>query len=465
MKTRDRIFGKVARAALALAPAIVLAQAGWTQTFTTLVTFDGSNGAIPYYGSLSTGTDGNLYGTTYQGGANDSGTVFKITTGGALTILHSFDSTDGANPGAGLIQATNGNFYGTTVSGGANGLGTIFKITAGGTLTTVHNFDFTDGANPYSGLIQATNGSFYGTTVSSEPSGNGTIFKITAGGTLTTLHSFDHTDGSYPYGGLIQAHNGNLYGTTEAGGANCAPIFGCGTVFEMTPNGTLTTLDTFDSTDGSQPFGALVQATDGNFYGTTLAGGTKSYGTVFRVSAAGKLTTLHNFDSNGAYPRGGLIQATDGNLYGTTSGRGGANGNGTIFEITTGGALTTLHSFDQTGDSPLGGLLQGTDGSFYGATSYGGTSNYGTVFTLSVGLGPFVKTLPTSGKVGSAVKILGTNLTGATSVTFNGTAAAFTVVRPSEISTTVPAGATTGTVQVTTPGGTLSSNVAFRVLP
>jgi uncharacterized repeat protein (TIGR03803 family) len=162
-----------------------------------------------------------------------------------------------------------------------------------------------------------------------------------------------------------------------------------------------------------------------------------------------------------------LVQATNGNFYGTTA-CGGANNAGTVFEITLGGTLTTLHSFE--GPSPEGagangGLAQATNGSFYGTTTAGGANNDGTVFRLSVGLGPFVETQTTSGKVGAAVKILGTDLTGATSVSFNGTAATFTVVSSSLITTTVPTGADTGTVQVVTPGGKLSSNVPFRVLP
>ena len=165
-------------------------------------------------------------------------------------------------------------------------------------------------------------------------------------------------------------------------------------------------------------------------------------------------------------PYAGLVQGTDGDFYGTTLGY---HGDGTIFKITPSGKLTKHWSFDSTdGAHPYAGLVQGTDGNFYGTTKEGGAIkgvSYGTVFSLSVGLGPFVETLPTSGKVGAAVKILGTDLTGAPGVTFNGTAATFKVVSSSEITTTVPAGATTGTVEVKTPDGTLKSNVVFRVTP
>ena len=270
------------------------------------------------------------------------------------------------------------------------------------------------------------------------------------------------------------------YGTTAGGEAN-----GDGTVFKITPSGTLTTLYNFCSqsgcADGSEPEGALIQATDGDLYGTTAAGGPNNQGTVFKITPCGTLTTLHTFCSqgypctDGADPEGALVQATDGNFYGTTIVGGAYNpGAGTIFQITPAGTLTTLYDFcSQTlctdGAKPWAGLVQATNGTFYGTAEYGGTGgvyhDLGTIFSLSVGLGPFVKTLPACGEVGSPVKILGTNLTGATSITFNGTPATFTVVRPSEITTTVPVGATTGTVQVVTPSGTLSSNVPFRVLP
>jgi uncharacterized repeat protein (TIGR03803 family) len=285
--------------------------------------------------------------------------------------------------------------------------------------------------------------------------------------TFTVVHSFNQTDGLNPFGAVAQATNGYLYGTTELGGAHVA-----GTVFKMSPDGALTTLYSFCSqsgcTDGFGPVAALIQATDGNFYGTTFPGGDVggSYGTVFKITPSGTLTTLHTFDVTDGYaPQAALVQATDGNFYGTTE-LGGSYYAGTVFKITPSGILTTLHSFDSTdGFFPYAGLVQETDGNLYGTTYAGGADDAGTVFGLSVGLGPFVETQPTSGKVGVTVKILGTNLTGATSVTFDGTAAVFTVVSHSLITTTVPAGATTGTVQVVTPSGTLSSNVPFRVRP
>jgi len=447
------------------------------QTFTTLHSFDYTDGQAPY--GLVQGTNGDLYGTTYSGGAKDDGTVFKITPTGILTMLYSFCSAypcqDGAEPGTGLVQANNGDFYGTTQNGGADGYGTVFKITPSGTLTTLHSFDGTDGANPYAGPVQASNGDFFGTTQNGGTNNKGTVFKITPSGTLTTLHSFDGTDGELPYAKLVQVTDGNLYGTTQAGGAN-----GVGTVFKITPSGALKTLYSFcsqsDCTDGELPSAGLIQAANGDLYGTTAYGGSGSDGTVFKITLGGGLTTLHSFDgTDGANPNGGsLIHATDGGLYGTTAYGGtdttgcGGIGCGTVFKITPSGTLTILYSFCSQngctdGDYPVAGLLQDTNGHFYGTTAMGGANGYGTVFGLSVGLGPFVQTQPVSGKAGAAVRILGTKLTGATSVKFNGTAAVFKVVSGSLITTTVPAGATTGEVKVKTPRGTLNSNVDFRV--
>jgi uncharacterized repeat protein (TIGR03803 family) len=281
---------------------------------------------------------------------------------------------------------------------------------------------------------------------------------------------------SRPYAGLVQATDGSLYGTTIYGGGydgfGYCFDYGCGTVFKITPAGTMTKLYSFcasltDRSDGALPDAGLVQGTDGNFYGTTSAGGAPPArgGTVFKITPTGTRTTLYSFCAQSSctdgYAPTDLVQATDGNFYGTTYYGGASYYDGTVFKITPTGTLTTLHSFDVSSGSTL---IQATGGAFYGMTTYGGTYNAGTVFTLSVGLGPFLETQPASGKAGVGVKLLGTNLTGATSVTFNGTAATFTVVSPSLITTTVPAGATTGEVKVIKPHGTVQSNVPFRVL-
>jgi uncharacterized repeat protein (TIGR03803 family) len=450
------------------------------QTFTTLLNFGATNGANPEYMSLVQGVDGNLYGTTQDGGAFDppinDGSIFKISPAGTLKTLHSFCAqggcSDGQSPAAGLAVAINGNLYGTTTYGGTSsfcsvGCGTVFTITEGGTLTTLHSFQYTDGAYPYDALVQGMDGNFYGTTELGGTYGRGTVFKISGAGMLTTLHSFDLSDGSYPIGGLMQASDGSFYGTTWQGGTGSNCSGGCGTVFKITEGGTLMTLHSFDLTDGSYPYNTLIQSSDGNLYGTTFDGGANGYGTIFKMTLGGTLTTLHSFDdADGAYPAAGLVQATDGNLYGTTT-EYGTSDYGTIFQFTSGGTLTTLHTFDITdGVYPFGGLTQATNGQLYGTTYQDGGACCGTVFSLDMGMSPFVKTVPTSGKVGARVDILGTNLTNATSMTFNGTPAeSFTVTRRSEITTTVPAGATSGTVRVVTPSGTLVSNVPFRVRP
>jgi uncharacterized repeat protein (TIGR03803 family) len=448
------------------------------QTPAVLFKFDGTNGMGPL-ASLIQGTSGDFYGTTNGGGATNNGTVFRISSSGKLKTLYSFCSksecTDGAYLYGALVQGTNGDFYGTTNAGGDGDQGTVFKITATGTLTVLHRFcsqsECPDGSGPTAGLIQGTNGDFYGTTqVGGAFVDYGTVFEITPDGKLTTLHSFDGTDGSGPVAALIQASNGNLYGTTLAGGTNDA-----GTVFEIAPRGTFTSLYSFCSqsecADGDYPRTGLVEDAEGNLYGTTEGGQDGTSGTVFKITQTGTLTTLYSFCAqsgcpDGKFPYAALVLGTDGNLYGMAS-QGGANMFGTIFKVTTSGAFTKLSSFcteARCGDDPMAGLVQGTNGDFYGTTYYS-ANNAGIIFRLSEGLGAFVETQTNAGKVGAAVKILGTDLTGATSVTFDGTAAAFTVVSASEITTTVPTGATTGTVEVVTPNGTLSSNAPFQVLP
>jgi uncharacterized repeat protein (TIGR03803 family) len=462
------------------------------QTFTTVHTFIGPDGEYPN-GPLIQATNGYAYGTTASGGANcgsngGCGTVFKISPKGVFTTIYSFCSqsscADGSYPEAGLIQATNEDLYGTTSGGGANqrtsgGAGTVFKITPNGILTTLYNFcsqpGCSDGSFPAAGLVQATNGDLYG--IAGE-----TVFKISPRGAYTALYTFclqtGCLDGQIPTG-LIQAANGDFYGTTQYGGAGVHPD---GTIFKMTPAGVPTILHNFCSrtqcTDGNYA-SVLVQAPDGYVYGTTNGGGSQGAGTFYRMTPGGVFTKLYNFCyltcPDGSDPEVGLAVASDGDLYGTTDYGGivdpGAN-SGTIFKITPSGDLTTLYSFCEyncrDGGRPSA-LLQATNGNFYGVTKDGGPEGLGnapgvgTVFSLSVGLPPFVKTQTASGEVGAAVNILGSDLTGATSVSFNGVDTVFNVASRFVITTTVPAGATTGTVQVVTPSGTLLSNVPFRV--
>jgi uncharacterized repeat protein (TIGR03803 family) len=435
--------------------------AAHAQTFNTLVTFDGSNGYYP--SSLLQGADGNLWGSTDGDGAPSCGTLFTTTLAGSLTTLFTFDCTNGADP-SGLILGTDGNFYGVTIFGGPGNLGTIYRLTPEGGFNLLYEFNNRNAkAGVPGGIAQITDHYFYGVTLYNGTLHCGTAFKITLGGVLTILHNFDCTEGANPESPPTEGPNGNFYGTTYAGGA-----YNKGTIYEMTPSGTVTLLHSFGATssDGWGPVNSLLLAPDGNFYGETPyggpGGGEDGNGTIFKITPAGVFTNLHNFNGTDGTLIGALMLGSDGHFYGS-AGLGGANGDGTVFEISPTGVITTLHSFDGTDGSEPFNLIQDTSGVFYGLTNFQ-TSNYGTMYSLDTGLGPFVTTIPKVEGVGSNVTILGTDLTGTSAVSFNGTAAVFTVVSSSSITATVPVGATTGTVTVTTPSGTLSSNVPFRVV-
>jgi len=307
-----------------------------------------------------------------------------------LTPLVNFTNTNGGNPAAGLIQGNDGNFYGTTEGGGSTFLGTVFRLTPGGDLTTLASFGSAsdDGYYPNADLIAGRDGNFHGTTPFGGESGAGTVFRVTPAGTLTTLVSFVNAslvDGSGPQGGVIQGSDGNFYGTTYRGGSS-----GYGIAYQLTSAGVVTILANFTHADGS-PKAGLIQASDGNFYGTTYDGGTHTdanhpygNGTVFRLTPAGALTTLVSFaGANGSYPVARLIQGSDGNFYGTTN-KGGSGDRGTVFRLTPAGVLTTLVNFTgPNGLEPLAGLIQGSDGNFYGTTEAGGSGQGGTVFRMT----------------------------------------------------------------------------------
>jgi uncharacterized repeat protein (TIGR03803 family) len=470
------------RAALAVAAiTFILAVCAQAQTFTNLAAFNGTNGQYPDYGSLIQATNGDYYGTTYSGGKYNGGTVFKVTPAGKLSDIYSFCTQigcpDGAYPWASPVLGSDGDFYGTTTGAGSTSAGTVFKMTLGGKLTTLYSFcptgTCTDGEGPV-GLVQASNGNFYGTaSYGGGVFNGGTIFEISSAGEFKLLYTFcsrpNCNDGSFPLSGPMQARNGNLYGTTNTGG-----FHGGGIVYEITTAGLFKVLYNFCSqagcADGSNPFDGLIHDSNGNLYGTAEWGGAYGYGTVFEITSTNEFVVLHSFDSiEGANPVSALIQASDDNFYGTTNYGGDANNAGTIFEITSGGVFSMLYSFclpsSCTGYHPTYALAQATDGSFIGITGNGGANYDGNVFSYSTGLGPLVETVPVAAKVGKRVIILGNGLTGSSSVTFNGTAATFTVVSATEITATVPTGAGTGVVEVTTPSGVLKSNPAFQVLP
>jgi uncharacterized repeat protein (TIGR03803 family) len=363
---------------------------------TTIYTFSGgSDGAQSTGGLLQAAGTNLLYGTTTAGGQGH-GVIFSISLAGTFATVYQFaDNGDGQGPDSNLVQTSDGTFYGTTTNGGAaSNDGTVFSVSAAGSLTTLHTFDAltglpgvtaTDGAEPHAGLVLGSDGNLYGTTQQGGigglgTGGLGTIFKITPAGVLTTLWSFRDTDGSMPNANLLLGTDGNFYGTTQEGGATYVSGDiqhpGDGTVFKVTPAGALTILHSFTNTpEGSLPSAAVIQAADGNFYGTTTNGGANHYGTVFQVTPTGACTTLHSFanGSDGAFPDSALVQGTDGNLYGTTAGDG-VNDHGTVFKL----VVTPLPAFFD-GQMAVGNgvyYLPFPNGNYFGYYSFLSDANY-----------------------------------------------------------------------------------------
>ncbi len=515
--------------ALNTTPGAVASYAGTPgSTLTTLVNFNSTTGNDPYAG-LIMDSAGNLFGTTEGGGASSDGTVFEIAAGThALSTLIAFNGTNGANPDSGLVMDSAGNLFGTTFFGGASDDGTVFEISAAThALTTLVSFNGTNGKCPEAGLIMDSAGNLFGTTYENFSSIDGTVFEVTAGtNVLSTLASFNGTNGSYPTG-LFMDSAGNIFGTTVSGGAS-----GDGTVFEIAA-GTqaLTTLVAFSGTNGKNPYASLIADSAGNLFGTTGNGGASGDGTAFEIAASTHaLTTLVSFSSANANPYGGLIMDSAGNLFGTTA-NGGAAGDGTVFEISAGTqALTTLVAFNGTNSfDPTAGLLMDSAGNLFG-TTYAGATGAGTVFeipaastatttltfnytvaagqtdprldytstsalTLSggtiqdasgdnavltlpasgsdglynqdivIGTGPTVTAVsPGSGSTfgGTSVVITGTDFTGATAVSFGGTAAtSFMVNSATQVTAVAPPG-TAGPVDitVTAPSGTSATSAS-----
>ncbi len=378
-----------------------------TALFTTLHSFNGSDGAYPL-GSLIQGNDGNFYGTSSSGGtdyngpdqygaANGYGTVFKMTPSGAFTTLVFFNGTNGSNPTAGLVQDNDGNFYGTAASGGITnmyfpaGWGTVFKMTPAGNLTNLMFFNGTNGANPRNSLIQDNAGNLYGPTYyggttyfNSADSlfGDGTVFKINTNSAFTTLHSFSQSapptytnpDGSF-VNSLIRASNGILYGTTISGGD-----YARGTLFILNPSGDLAVLTSLDTSGVA----LLMQSSQGDFYGATDSG-SNNFSVISKITTNGILSVFYVFTNSPLIDPTGLMQGKDGNFYGTTY-HGGTNDFGTVFQLTPSGILTVLHSFTggMDGANPFAGLVEGADGLFYGTAQNGGVNGYGTIFRLAV---------------------------------------------------------------------------------
>jgi uncharacterized repeat protein (TIGR03803 family) len=439
------------------------------QTVNTIHSFNGSDGSYPEYVVLTQGGDGLLYGTASSGGNFGFGTIFKQRTAGTgFVTLYNFTGTDdGAYPIAGLTLAWNGSFYGTTIEGGAYNSGEIFKMTPGGILTVLYSFTGgADGIGPPAPPIEAIDGNFYGTTIGETFVVFPTIYKLTPAGVLSTVYTFPDTY-DFPFAPLLQTADGYLYATSGNGGSS-----NCGQIIKLTMSGVVKAIHSFDcNAGGVTPVGAPIQARDGNLYGTTLHGGTYDAGIIYKLDGkTGSFSVLYNFGSipnDGYGPQASLTEGSDGNLYGGTAIGGTANA-GTLFQVTSSGVYAQLYSFPSVlsgqAQEPYASPTQATGGAFYGATYIGGSLGLGSIYKLNMGLGPFITFVRSQGMIGSKAQILGQGLTGTTSVTFNGVAATkFSVVSDTYMTAVVPAGATTGAVVVATPAGNLTSNVSFRI--
>jgi uncharacterized repeat protein (TIGR03803 family) len=443
-------------------PVSIPAQA---QAVAALYNFGSQSGSeAPQDVALVQGRDGELYGTSEGNGTTSYGSIFKVSTSRVFTELFDLNATDGCCPGQGVTLASDGNFYGAAVGGGNSQNGVFFSVTPTGGYTAIHYFiGGSDGATPFAPPVEASDGNLYGTTVNSDL--DSTIYKYTLSGDFNTIYQFSDATIVAP---LIQASDGFLYGTTANGG-----WAHCGTIFKMSTAGALLQSAPFlCNAAGSGPAGGpLLQALDGNFYGITELGGFRNGGTIFKMTPDFKISILYTFmgkspgTKDGSAPTAGLIQATDGNLYGATA-AGGVDGMGTLYRISTSGQYQLLYSFNgAAGKAPQGTLMQHTNGILYGTAQLGGANRLGTVYELNLGLGRFIAFVRQSGAAGQRAEILGQQLTEVTSVTFNGVPASFTAISPTYLVATVPAGATSGAVVVTTPTASLTSNVNFNVIP
>ena len=454
------------------------------QTYTPLYSYpqtDVGDSGITWPSVLSQGQDGELYSTIQTNGAYNFGSVYKITTTGQYMLIYNFCAegspcaTTGGYPTGGVTLGWDGNLWGTTEDGGKDAAGTVFKVTPAGTLTLIYPFTNTkDDSAPNFTVLQGQDGNIYGVSEEQYDGQYGSFFKLTTKGKISP-YPFSYTNGDSP-SLPAQGNDLNFYGTTQAGGDTSCGEFGCGVVYKATSAGKITVLHEFtgyvSSTnfDGSRPIGTLVQGPDGDFYGTTYTGGANNLGTVFKVSASGTYTLLHSFagvPTDGSYPIAGVTVGTDGNLYGTTS-NGGTVNYGAIYEITPAGKETVLYSFCAVactnGFSPTTPMVLHTDGNFYGNTA--GSSLGGSVFySFNVGFKSFAKLVTWSAKDGATAEILGQGFTGTTGVSFNGVAAKFDNVSDTYMTATVPAGALTGPVTVTTFSGSLTSDRNFLVTP
>lgn len=420
----------------------------------------GSNG-FPLYVAPIQGRDGRLYGST-NGAPATGGALFREALGGPAKITYSFveGSVQGQNPQFGLTLATDGNLYGVA-TGGQFGYGVLFRVgSGGGNYTVLHQFAGDgDGAYPTFPPIQASDGKFYGITQG--VAGASTLYRYAAKEGFATLYSFTSDYGQSASCQLIETVDGTLYGCAGGGGIN-----GNGTVFQITKAGVpLWRYQFSGGNDGYAPVGTLVLDAAGNLYGTTLNGGANGgLGTAYAIDQSRQLTVLHTFTrgADGNSPIG-VSLGSDGMLYGAAA-FGGPQDSGTLFRLSTSGSFQMLYPFRARGTKPLAAPIQAPNGLFYGTTSLGGKNSAGTIYSLDMGLAPFIALQQYQGRAGTTAQILGQGFTGTSGVTFNGVAAtSFTVVSDTYMTAVVPTGATTGSVVVTTPTGTLTSNKMFTV--
>ena len=458
-----------------------LALVSAAQTPTVLYNFNANNSGDPLgfsnSGTLAQGQDGNIYTTSNSGGTGSypypEGTLFSMTPAGSLTELLTFAYSnengcpEGCNPYSGVEPLPDGNFLVAPLTGGQSGYGPVLIVSPNGTVTQLYSFTGgSDGGQPYASPILGTDGNYYGTTAcgGATPCGNmtqgcGTVYQLTPAGTLGWVHQFTGTDGCNGLSPLVQGKDGNFYGSTSGG---------TGSIFRVTPAGVFTFLN--KSQGGVTA--PLVQGSDGNLYGTAVSG-SGTCGTIFKVTPAGKLTVLHALsgdESEGCDFYAGVVQGTDGYFYAVTT-AGGQNNWGTIVRVGSKGGSTfsVLYHFDGANGVIGGGvkvsLLQHTNGSFYGLSNVGGTYNYGTFFSWnpSTPLKPFVSLVTTSAPVGATIGILGQGFTGTKKVAFSGIVASFTVISDTYLTAAVPTGAKSGFVTVKTPSGTPKSSEKFTV--
>jgi uncharacterized repeat protein (TIGR03803 family) len=437
----------------------------YAQSYKVLVNFEGEPSQPVQPGIIAQNRGGSLLSTSLGEAFDQHGNAFRVKTSGTVTLLHEFNTpVNGKVPPGGLTLGMNGRFFGTTMFGGANNSGTIFEMTPNGTIKTLHDFAGAADGNPQAPPIQSLSGDFYGTTYGNDRDPNGppgTVYRINSSGNYTLLHTFNSQDGANPLAPLVQdPTNFWFYGTAEHGASNLR-----GSIFRISNGGEFEVLYKFDLTHGRFPV-ALIQASDGNFYGMARAGGSYDAGVIFRMTPSHQVTVLHTFTggSDGQEPLGGFLQGSDGYLYGTAA-QGGASGSGVLFRISTTGEFKVLHNFQgKDGSNPVG-LIQHTNGLLYGDTAFGGLKGGGVFFRYDLGLSPFVSYLPTYGRVGMPVDILGSGFTTFSQAFFNGMRAQIITVFPNYMRVVVPHGATSGWITVTTTKGTLKSNKKFLVHP